>query len=258
MEEYPFNLSKCLNAKQVLSCNVIARNAYRNIYSHSDKIGNCALLFKILNPSSYDDFYNKYIQYASAHKDEKIMYRGLTYDELYATAQSYKKYCEDNGCSAYDLELYFYKLVCHIIYETYQGQNKERQFIKYINSLGYKCGKFDDYLDTKYGMDLKVENDNKAFAIQIKPISFFLGNALDLKRDQIDLCHKYEQALYDRGIKTFYAIYKINNKGEIYWLRNKNGFKFKIKELFDYDKNDIENTFKKIALKGVTQEKLPC
>ena len=53
-----------------------------------------------------------------------------------------------------------------------------------------------------------------------------------------------EETVKDLGIKTYYAIYTNDEQtGETLWLKNGDGFRFKINELFDYDKNDIMGTF---------------
>ncbi len=47
----------------------------------------------------------------------------------------------------------------------------------------------------------------------------------------------------DFGYKTDYAIYyKDRNNDKVFWLKNNNGYRFTIDELFQYDNNDLENT----------------
>ena len=59
------------------------------------------------------------------------------------------------------------------------------------------------------------------------------------------MCHKYENTLKDFGIKTYYAIYMKNKQnGAILWLKNGNGYRFKIDELCTYDPNNIDETYK--------------
>ena len=107
-------------------------------------------------------------------------------------------------------------------------------------------------------MDIKVtRDDSRVSAIQIKPISFFKSNRSDVQRDRIHLCMKYEEAFYNLGFKTYYAIYvKDKTTGDITWVKNGDGFRFRINELFDYDPNDIRGTFTRLALPEV-YEKLP-
>ena len=59
------------------------------------------------------------------------------------------------------------------------------------------------------------------------------------------MIYKYHNFLKDYGYKTYYAIYEKNKTtGEIKWVKNGNGFRFKLDELFEYDINDMTNTFK--------------
>lgn len=249
MERFTYDEAKCIESKNILRRYSVVRNIYRSNFSHSDKIGNCARLFDKLQPLTTIDFYIKYLSYAQHHISEPISKRGLTYDELYNTALLFQKQCEEVIKAKYDLETYFYCLVCHIIYETFQGQNIERQFCKYIQKLGYKCEKFPSYLDTIYGLDLKVGVNDKTYGIQIKPKSFIAGNRTDLVKDQIALCIKYENTIRELNIKTYYAFYSLNKDGQILWLKNNNnGFRFKINELFEYDPTDIGKSFVKKEL----------
>lgn len=239
-----FDKDKCIAARDILGKNPTIRTIYKNNFSYGKYIGNCTELFRRHNPTSYEDFYRKYITYAKEHPNKVIYYRGLSYDELLHTAEEYKKMTEEKVDVNYDLSVYFYDLVCHIIIETYNGQNIERSFINYLTSLGYKCDNFVGRIDAKYGVDIRVTNKNdNVYAIQIKPISFFKSNKTDVQEDRISLCLKYTEAMAVLGIETFYAIYEENKEtNEIKWLKNKNGFKFKINDLFEFDKDNIANT----------------
>ena len=170
----------------------------------------------------------------------------------------YRVYVEKKTGLTYDFETFFYDAVCHIIIETWEGQQNERDFKKYLNKIGYECSDFDGHIDGKYGLDIKVtRNDGKVSAIQIKPISFFKSYRDDVQSDRVNLCQKYENALRELGIKTYYAIYQKDKKtNEIYWVKNGDMFRFRINELFDYDPEDIEGTFVRRKLPSIT-EKLP-
>ena len=187
-----------------------------------------------------------------------ISRRGLSYDELVELARRYKAKSEELTATSHDLETYFDDVLCHIIVETWDGQQNERDFVGLLTSLGYQCSKFDGNIDARYGVDIKVtRSDGKVSAIQIKPISFFKSNRPDVQSDRIALCEKYEAALIEFGFKTYYAIYvRDKTTGDVTWVKNGNGFRFKIGELFRYDTSDIRGTFMRLPIPEV-YEKLP-
>lgn len=253
-----FNKEECLKAKSLLGKNSVISTVWHDYFAPSNRIGNCTNLYRKLRPKSCDDFYLKYIDYAKNNPNLPISQRGLTYNELYSISERYKKVVEDKINLSYDVSVYFYDALCHIIVETWDGQQNERDFITYLNNLGYKCSKFEGSVDAKYGVDIKVERgDGRVSAIQIKPISFFKSNRSDVQSDRINLCIKYEEALNDMGIKTYYAIYvRDRNTGEITWVKNNGMYRFRISELFNYDPSDIRGTFTRLSLPEI-YEKLP-
>ena len=256
--EYFFNEGECIKAKGLLGKNGIASKIWHNYFAPSTKIGNCTNLYRTLKPENCKDFFNKYIKYAEENADLPIKERGLNYEELFSLAVRYKKAVEDKTNLSYEVDTYFNDALCHIIVETWQGQQIEGDFIHFLESLGYNCSKFDGTIDATYGVDIKVtRDDGKVSAIQIKPISFFKSNRGDVQSDRIALCEKYEEAYKKFGFKTYYAIYiKDNVTGEVKWVKNGNGFRFRINELFNYDPNDIRGTFTRITLPEI-YEKLP-
>ena len=256
--QFLFDKDKCINAKNILGKNSLISTIWRKDFAPSNKIGNCTNLYRILKPNDCCDFYQKYITYGSEHHSLPISKRGLTYDELISLSEKYKEEVESRIDLSYDLSMYFYDAVCHIIVETWDGQQTERDFMEFLNRLGYSCSKFDGSIDSEYGVDIKVtRNDGRVSAIQIKPISFFISNRSDVQSDRINLCRKYEQAFNRFGFKTYYAIYVRDKRtNDITWVKNGNGYRFRINELFEYDPNDIEGSFKRLKLPEV-YEKLP-
>lgn len=256
--QFLFNSDKCLKSKAILGKNSIISTIWHNYFAPSNKIGNCTNLYRLLEPTDCNDFYEKYVKYGEEHSCLPISKRGLSYNELVLLAEKYKKTVEDKLNVNYDLSMYFYDALCHIIVETWDGQQNERDFIKFLTNLGYNCSKFDGKIDAEYGVDIKVtRDDGRISAIQIKPISFFKSNRSDVQADRISLCVKYEEALKKFGFKTYYAIYsKDKTTGDITWVKNGSGYRFRINELFDYDPTDIRGTFRRYALPEV-YEKLP-
>lgn len=256
--QFSFDKGKCVEAKSILGKNSIISGIWRNNFAPSNRIGNCTNLYRKLLPSSVDNFYEKYVEYAEKNNSLPISQRGLSYNELISLADRYKKQSEEKANVNLDLSVFFYDALCHIIVETWDGQQNERDFVTFLTSLGYRCSKFDGSIDAKYGVDIKVErNDGRISAIQIKPISFFKSNRNDVQYDRIHLCEKYEDALKEFGFKTYYAIYvKDKETGDVKWVKNGNGYRFRINELFNYNPSDIRGTFTRISLPDV-YEKLP-
>lgn len=239
--------NRTVKAKEKIGKHNLISEIWRYSYAPSNKIGNCTDLFRKLRPTNEKDFCDKYFQYAEEHKDElPITKRGLTYDEFVKLVTEYMT--RGNAASGYEYEYddYFNDALCHIITETYDGKIQEMDFMNFLTELGYECGYFDGKVDAKYGVDIKVTNpkNGKVSAIQIKPVSFFKSRRSDVVKDQKHLIHKYHNCLNDFGIKTYYAIYyKDKETGAVLWLKNGDGYRFKIDELFEYDVNDINSTF---------------
>ena len=246
----------CIEAKEKLHKNSEIGIIWKDNFSYSNKIGNCTNLYRLLRPTSYKDFYFKYIKYASENIEKKIYDRGLTYGELITLAEEYKSMCESKTNLKYDLEIYFYDALCHIIIETKDGQKNEEDFIRYLESIGYECSNIDGRNDAKFGVDIKLVKDGNDFGfIQVKPISFFKTNRADTQNDRIKLCEKYEMTKKEYGLDTFYAIYSKKND-RVYWYKNGKSFCFRINDLFTYDKTDIPNTFVRKPIKDI-YEPLP-
>ncbi len=250
MQNFYFR-NRTISAKEKIGKNGIISSIWHDNFAPSNKIGNCTNLFRMLEPKNEKDFCDKYFQYAEEHKELPISKRGLTYDEFTTLVNKYMIMGNTASDCDYDYDTYFNDALCHIITETYDGKIKELEFKKFLETLGYNCDYFDGSIDAKYGVDLKVtREDGKISAIQIKPISFFKSKRMDVRKDRISLIYKYHKFLKDYSCKTYYAIYYVNKEnGCIFWLKNGNGYRFKIDELFTYDINDVYGTMKELPLK---------
>lgn len=250
VEIFEFDINKCIESKKILNKNAKSRNIYKTKCSYSRFIGNCTNLYHKLKPLNYKDFYEKELKYAEENHDLPIEERGLTYEEFYMLAYKYKVLFEDSTNMSYDLSVYFYSLVCHAIVETFVGQKKEEIIMNYISNKGFETKKVDGRKDAKYGVDIEVEGKGQHFYIQVKPLTFFISNYEDTNEDRIDACRKREEIMKLEGLDTFYIIYDLDwETSELKWLLNKKDvILFKISDLFEYDKNDIKNTFVRLKL----------
>lgn len=257
-----FDEEKCRFAKEHIGRNGEISKVWMTQFSPKNKIGNCTNLFRKLKPTSPEDFYEKYIKYAEEHHTLPVKERGLTYEELLLLAGQYCNAGNAHSKVNYEADMYFYDMLCHIILETWEGQRTEREFSRFLEKLDYKCDHFDGEVDATYGLDIRVRRkDGKVSAIQIKPMTFFLSNRPDVVEHRRLLCKKYERTYEDmNGLKTYYAVYcKDKQTGEITWVKNGDGFRFKINELFIYDPRNVEGTFhdKQVIKWDSPREKLP-
>lgn len=221
---------------------------YRRDFAPSSRIGNCTNLFRKLLPKNEEDFCEKYFDYAEKHPIYPIKERGLSKREFCLLAKEYKKASElvlTEAALLFMEEDYLNDLLCHVITETYDGKKQELAFMGYLKSLGYDVSYFEGGIDAKYGVDIKIEKDRKAMAVQIKPFSFFVSKREDVFRDRVLMVEKYYHCLKDCGLTTCYAVYaKDNETKEVKWLKNNNGYKFLLDELFSFDHNNIAKTLR--------------
>lgn len=250
MEIFDYDFKKCIECRNELNKNGDICKIYKDNCSHSDCIGNCTNLYYELKPVDYYDFYQKYLEYAKNHINWKISYRGLTYEELYNLSVNFKTLVEEQTNFKYDLEVYFYTLVCHIIIETFIGQDKEKRIMKYIEERGFKYEKVTGFKDSKNGVDILVKGNNTKFYVQVKPISFFLSKKIDVHEDRVACCYKREEVLKREGIDTYYIIYDLDWQTlELKWVVNKKGgLLFKLSELLKYNKENITETIEKLHI----------
>lgn len=235
-----FNVQECINAKKKLNRIQQLRNIYKTVFSSSSSIGNCTNLYRKLQPTSYEDFFVKYFNFAEQNLHLNIEERGLTTSEFIRMCLQYKDVAERNTKERYPIDIFIYGMLCHIIVETFEGQKKEEDFKKYLQKLGCECDSYDGKIDGRYSVDIKAIKKGKEQAIQIKPISFFLSTAYDTVQDKLKMQRNYHEVLEKFGIETFYGVYIIDeNTREIKWLKNGKQFVFTLKDLLNED-----NTFK--------------
>lgn len=246
MQNFYFR-DRTIKAKEEIGKYGIISEIWKDYFAPSNKIGNVTNLFMKLKPKDEKDFCDKYFQYAEEHKDLPISQRGLTYSEFVELVKNYMESANKANGIEFTYETYFNDALCHIITETYDGKIIELRFRRFLESLGYECDFFEGSIDAKYGVDIKVtrKSEGKTFAVQIKPISFIKSRRNDVHDARVELIYKYHNFLKDYKLKTYYAFYfKAKNTGNIFWLKNGDGFIFKLEELFSYDETNIDKTAK--------------
>ena len=200
---------------------------WRDRYSSKLSVGACVWLCENMNPSSYEDFYRKYIESGDIDKDRGPKYRGRTCEEIEEIAIRWRTECGDYETP---LSEYYDAIVLHTVVETYMGKDFEDKAISCLEENGYAVEHGDDTEDSLMNIDMKVYKDGKlVFLMQVKPISFIVSDKLHTKRDRINAFEKHE-AGHEKypGIPYKYLIYDPSTNK---WIYNKE----KERCLFSYD-----------------------
>ena len=224
---------------------------YKTNYAPKTSIGDCSFLYKKYSPSSYEEFFSKYIKDFNdefsfdTHKGNK--YCGRSLEQLTCLAESYfneikeynRKRKKKNDVT---VQMCFDDLFNHIIIETFDGKIVEKYLSKMIqeSSSDFVVEECDGYKDSEYGADIIVRKKSDRSYIrylQVKPHTFFAEtknksliedrkNAIRkeyILRNSIDSQGYIEYVIYDKD-----ALFL---KNEILIARKGNKTKFKITDL---------------------------
>lgn len=227
-------------------------------------VGNCSLLYRKLNPTSYQDFFDKYVSYIapddqtygeSIRRNPKY---GRSVNDLTRLAEYYKRICRDETIP---LENFLDDVICHTIIETFDGHQAERELKHILLEKGFNVNETEGDLDAKLGVDLVVRGKNGMVQnlIQVKPISTFLGNNnQSLIKDRKNFFTKQEDLNRQLGTvkEIVYMLYDSNHLRkyrEVLWYYKGDKVRFRLDELVD--RNGIVSnilsdfTAKKLVLK---------
>lgn len=239
---------------------------YKHNYAPKPNIGDCSFLYKKYNPSSYEEFFNKYIKDYNdefsfdTHKGDK--YSGRSIEQLECLAESYfneikeynKKRKKKNNVT---VQMCFDDLFNHIIIETFDGKIVEKFLAKMIqeSSNDFVVEECDGYKDSEYGADIIVRKKSDRSYIrylQVKPHTFFAAtrnkSLIEDRKNAIKKEYKLKNSIDSQGFIE-YVIYDKDAlflRNEILIARKGNKTKFKITDLIFDDgspKFDIINDF---------------
>lgn len=200
-----------------------ARDLWKRKYCQKDVSGSGNYLWGVLKPNSEEDFYNKFVSYASGNKSKPIAYRGLDEDELMNLAKSFKTDFEVNAGCSYPVEVYYNYMLLHLIQEPFNGHRKELEMLEYLLSRGKDARLADGELDIKYKIDILVGDD---IGIQIKRETFLYSKKENVMKAVEDLTRSKDKVKEKFGITMYYGVYKSDGT----WMRTDDG-----KILFTYD-----------------------
>lgn len=224
---------------------------YKTNYAPKSNIGDCSYLYSKYRPTSYEDFFMKYVNDFNdefsfeEHKGCKDCGRSL--EQFTRLAECYyndieaynKKRKKKNNVT---IQMCFDDLFNHVIIETFDGKIVERFLADLIRNSS------DEFLveecygnkDSEYGADIivrKVNDPKYVRYLQVKPNTFFMEtknksliedrkNAIRKEyklKNNVDYKGSIEYVIYDRDALFLSNDIKIAKKG--------NKTKFKITDL---------------------------
>lgn len=237
--EYEYSMERSNAAKVKFNKNNDVATIYKDYFSPAKVIGECNRLCRQLKPTSDEDFLNKYLKFAEEHSNMEISQRGLTKQELLEKALDFfLTIVQEVPTFPTTFDECLDCLVCHIITETYTGYMAEETVFNELVKNGFTCENTTEYRqDSYYGIDFFTYVDGVKYAVQVKPMKFFLSKQGHVQKDRLAMVFKYDRALNKYKVRTLYAIHnsEINGNERTCELVIKNGnkkkFLFTLEEL---------------------------
>lgn len=231
------------NIKKIYKSDEILLKIWNDVGSPRKSIGDCIRSVENFlvtnNDKTLENFLKYYLENTKSEEDIKKLVETL-YDSFKLIT---------NNKEVLDKKNIFDLIILHAVIETYNGKKHEIEVEKYFTNKGCKIIR-ERKLDCDYHIDFLVKN-KKYGAIQVKPISFFIGKTIDLMEDKeraIDKFKKFvnsEDNKYNFTMETplYFMIYKNNdflniNKSFLLPIKNNNDYnKFNWKEISKNKKN---------------------
>ena len=171
-------------------------------YAPAIYIGCCSKAFEMSHCTNYEDFYYWYIVHVKTPY-EIINVAKLFYDDI-------------NDKSNTTLEECMRIVILHAVIETVDGKLKEIYLSNYLIKNGFEIYSPTQNDDSLKGIDIIAVKNNIKYLIQVKPISFFLGNKKDQIDDRINNFEKEQKALNAYPNSNYFV--SIYNSRENKWL----------------------------------------
>ena len=215
---------------------------WRNEFAPSNHIGHTNKLLHrygvLYFIGDYNDKLRGFIKYYLADTDPKFnlqtLYGSISHGrdvkQVKAIANHISERCrEENITFSNSMENDIEKLMCliidHACSETLAGKYNELIVEEYFNSFGLYRKNYTDISDSEWdsnGVDILLYNGDKIFRfVQVKPVSFMLGNKPDLCNDR-KKCVEQNQPYVDDYMQIHYLEAHPNMRIEIiYCFYNK-------------------------------------
>ena len=221
-------------------------------FTNSMQVGRCMELCKTLGcvTKTAEDFFYAYHENGKRVEDAGMPYTkncGRSIEAIWEKAELlFKKIMESDGnVNHLTVTDCFLVLENHIILESWEGFQAEREFIDYmrndetVKSLGWMVLDKDGDEDKNLGIDIKCyqpSTDTYMF-LQVKPVSFFIDSKRPEKQNSVASIRRDRQLAFKKmaeGIEAFkshnvvyrYVIFEndFGSNGKHSWLRdNENG-----------------------------------
>ena len=223
-------ITNCLKAKERLDSRLYS--SWNKINS-TERWGCLTYLYKKYGmPSDIEEFYYQYVNDSNlkATVDNPIEF-GRDRDYIYQYAEYLKELDDDKE----EIDTYYWYIIYKLIYCTFYGCQYEVKAQDIIINKGYSVEMPTIEDDTKYGIDLKVYNNNHKHLcnVQVKPITFFYGNGSSITNRRVYDYGKTQTGGVKYGVPTFYMVY---NKNKDTFVKNKNNkYLFKFDDIVQYN-----------------------
>lgn len=176
-------------------------------YKGENRPARCGYLMKLireLQPSSPDDFVDKYLKW---RKDN--------IDEDYLLANNIEDFMKITG---YDFNLSFNILLIYLCDNTWKGYFNEQKAIRGIynylmehsaDKSGWRVVHASSEIDVHYAIDVLIYHNHKlCCGIQLKPESFFSDSRRMYKDDLIRNINKIKEFEHDYGVSAGFWTYE--------------------------------------------------
>ena len=219
---------------------------WKDSYFSSGKYsGHGGTIYKTIKPENYDDFYIRQQEYAKKNIKLSISDRGLLKNELENLAFHFKNFCEKKNHNLnYDLQNYIDYIMYVNYIQTFDGKEGEKKIVKWLKQHGFNAELTSKIFDDDYGIDIIYDDKN---GIQLKSYFFLLSNKKSVLNDIEELKEKYEKALEELDIKTYYVFFDKKMGKYVSFKNNKILTDFKtLKEILDMDLKERKKYLSKL------------
>lgn len=225
-------ITNCLKAKETLDSRLYTT---WNKSNSTLNWGCCTYLYKKYGmPSSIDEFYYQYVNDSDFQPTvDNPKEFGRDTDYIYQYAEYLKELDDDKE----EIDTYYWYIIYKLVYCTFYGCRYEGKAKEIITDKGYIAESPTIEDDAKYGIDLKVYNQNHRHLcnVQVKPVTFFYGNGSTITNRRVYDFKKTQTAEVKYGVPTYYMVYNKDKDTFVKTKNNKYLFKFTdISELNGY------------------------